>query len=340
MDYSSQNGDGSDFSNESTFKLALFCLSILKCLKTKQDAIVISLKHLENQLENPLRILSTLLRNINSAPHMPLFTPPFPLPSFTALKEIITLILKNTARTVSTLRLLFLIQSLLQSERDSLKDLTRMRGAITDTFNSGFRFLCLAGILDIERDQSSLSDIGYNLCTKLLKIRTTQREHVKEHNKSVYINPDFTLIIPQQELPSEALYHILAHTDITKEDVILHARITKGSIIRAHKRSMTHETFLAMLKQFAKSEIPQNLNFLISEWSDNIVQVRILNPTVIYTNTPSLIDEITFSELKPAIIERISDHYAIIDREYLGEVIKVAHKKDAVIRVFEDVESG
>lgn len=329
--------DGKELDSEITLQLALNLLFTLKNLTIKNDAAIINLSNIEKELDNPVKILKKILKNLYSESDNPLFHSPFPLPSLNTQTEIISLTAKYCRESIASMSLIFVIITLLKYNQKELKNLSQIRKKISSDFHNCIRFLCMAGIIDVDNGILQLSDIGYEVASKLFRIKLPQRE-TRDFEKNIYINPDFTLIIPQREMPSEALYHILTHTDIVKEDIILNSRISKQSIIRAHKRGMSHDNFLSTLKRYSKNEIPQNLHFLITDWSENIIQIKILNPTILYTNYPSLIDEIAYSDLKDSIIDRLSENYAIIDRNFLSEIIKMTNKKDVIIRIFEDID--
>ena len=153
--------------------------------------------------------------------------------------------------------------------------------------------------------------------------------------KNVYLNPDFTLIIPKKEITSDALYHILTHTEIIKDDIILHARISRESILAALKREMNNNKFFSSLKKYLKIEIPDNLNFLISEWLNQTIRMNIFNACEINTDN-SFLDKISHSKIKNCIIKRLADEYAIIDTKYLDKLIKMAKENDAIINLFDE----
>ena len=58
--------------------------------------------------------------------------------------------------------------------------------------------------------------------------------------------------------------------------------------------------------------------------------------TILKSTHPSFIDEILLGELKGAILERISQNYAIIDRKYIDKIVRHAKKSEALIEMFEE----
>jgi hypothetical protein len=180
-----------------------------------------------------------------------------------------------------------------------------------------------------------LSDIGRDLACQMLKIFP---EETAAPGKNIYINPDFTLIIPAQELPSDALYHLLTHTDIIKHDVIINTVISRPAIVRAQKRGMTLNRFLETLGIYSKNELPQNLDFLLREWSNQTINIKISQHILLTSSHSEFIDELMLGIAKEGIIERISQTHALVRKEYIDEIIKIGRKKDAVISLFNELE--
>jgi hypothetical protein len=84
-----------------------------------------------------------------------------------------------------------------------------------------------------------LSDAGYEVAQKLLRIKTTEQE--ENISKSLYINPDFSLMVPVRELPSASLYRIMAWTEMVKDDIILNAQISRARALHGHADTVFKE---------------------------------------------------------------------------------------------------
>jgi hypothetical protein len=151
---------------------------------------------------------------------------------------------------------------------------------------------------------------------------------------SAYINPDFSIMIPPDDLPSDTLYRVLSCTDVTKNDVVMHCKITKESVLAAHKRRMHPEKYLGELERYLKNGIPQNLLFMVKEWIAQSLELSIQECVIIKSNHPSFIDDILTGSLKAAVIERISPNYAVIKRSMVDEVVKSGTKHNAIISLF------
>lgn len=333
--------DGTPIDPDMIAQLVLYNLNLLRCITMKKDAVVVSLKSIEADLENPQRLLLRIFRLFqNDEPATALFPPPFQMPTLSGATEIIETIVRFRECSYSHLLTAFLAASLSRLGREKLHLLPDARRKAIGQLRGGIRVLCCYGIIEAKDGVMRLSEIGLELAQKIQKGKKTQPEKQERNIKKIYINPDFTIIIPKHEVPSEAIYHLLAHTDIIKDDVILHTRISKGSIVRAHKRGTPQREFLATLERCARNEIPQNLNFLLNEWSNQTIRVKITDAILLHSSHPSLLDELSFHELKDAVLDRLSPHYAVIDRRHLDAILKFAQKKDAVISLFESDESA
>ena len=330
---------GNEVSQKDMSQLSLYILYLLKGLKVKKDSIIISLKNIEDELKDPVDLLIKVIKLLHSRVDDPLFAAPIKMPSFKIIRNVLKLIYECKNSPYSFLQSIYLIKPLSMLSNDELSTLIDTREKTLEQFKKGMNFLCIMGIIEIRHGIIKLSDIGDEIVDRLFKTNGNNVKEMEEERKEIYINPDFSLIIPKNEIPSIALFHILTHTKVLKDDVILHSIISKNSIIRAHKRGMTQDYFISTLKKYSKNEIPQNLSFLLTEWPKQSIDIKIKNVMLINSSHPSFLDELAYGNLKSSIIERIAPTYAIIDSYYLDQIIKAAKKNNAAVRLFEDEEN-
>lgn len=334
--------NGKEIDRSDLFRLCLFIFYINKSITVKRDAVIISLKNIQGVIEDPVKFLLIIINSLQSIDiDNELFSAPFEVPSIEDIISIIKNINKSTASSYSYLRLTRILNPLSELKSREIQDISRARKDIKSNFNITMRFLCITGIIEIENGNVRLTETGRIIASKLLKQKVSKGQEPASDSdamKKIYINPDFTLIVPQNEVPSVSLYHILAHTDIIKEDVIINARINKNSVLNAYKRGMSVKNFFSHLKKYSKLGIPQNLEFTINEWINQTVKLNIREVILLRASHSSFIDELAFSDFKAGLIERISPEHAVIDRRYLDRIIKFARKGEAVIDLFD--ESG
>lgn len=328
--------DGREITREETSQFCLYILNLLETITLKKNSVFVSLTNLKDHLSSPSEILHILLKNFtnNNVKIDNLFNPPFRIPDKDSFKLIIDLFIKSEKINPEVLQKIFFIKKIINNDQ-ALNRLSEKRIIYFENFEDSIRFLLFFGIINYEDGNYILSDIGKTL---FLKISSEKKPNVQINEKNIYINPDFTLMIPKEEISSKTLYSLLAYTEIIKNDIILHTQITKESILKAYKRGMNIEKFISILNETAKNDIPQNLSFLLKDWIEQTLTLNINYVTILKTNHASFFEEILYGPLKSCIVERISDNYAIINREYLDEITKIAESKNAIISIMGDID--
>jgi len=327
---------GADIPIEESAQFSMFILNRLGCLKLNKDIAGISLHDIRNELDQPLLLMKRILKSAGgSGSYDDFFKPPFEIPSYDFCKTIIKLLYKLKSATYAYLKITILAKTLSEANEKTFADGLINPQEELERFGTVMTFLCIMGIIDVTGGRIALSDIGRDLASQMLKAYT---EESAPTAKNIYINPDFTLIIPAQELPSDALYHLLTHTDITKHDVIINTIISRPAIVRAQKRGMSLDRFLETLALYSRNELPQNLDFLLREWSSQTINIKISQHILLTSSHPDFIDELMLGIVKEGIIERISQTHALVKKEYIDEIIKIGRKKDAVISLFNELE--
>jgi hypothetical protein len=333
--------DGTEFDPGKLTQLSLYLLFIQNCITINNDSIIISFKNIERYLDNPLEWLLNIIKLLHDlAKDNILLESPFEMPEYNDLILMIDLIHRNTNNTFKFIESVYFVKIISQLSGGQFINIKQIRHKIKKNFQISMRFMCISGIIEIVNNSIKLSDIGLRIAEKLhikdINLLEETSDKIQKDTKKVYLNSNFTLITPKKEIPSDALYHILTHTDIVVDDVILHTRISRESILTSLKRGMTNDMFFYVLKKYLKTEIPENLNFLISEWMSQTIRLKIFNAVILYANQQSFIDKIAHSKIKSGILKRISSNYAVIDRKYMDKLIKMAKESDTVINLFDE----
>ncbi len=315
--------------------LASFCLYILyqmKLLNINRENVSVTFKPVEEQLSRPSSFLKLVMDAIKIPTQKdPLLEPRIEIPDEETMTILRDRVIRQQGHSVSSLFSIYQLEAYSYLMTHDISDIRSLKESLSQEFNRGMNLFILTGIFALDDDRIILSDAGIDLYRQ-----HRDAENTGETRKTIYINPDFTVMIPTREVSSDIQYHILAHTDMIQDDMIIHARITRQSILKAQQRGMDQDVFLYSLEQYAKNKIPQNLSFQLREWVTRTLRVQIQRAILLHSSDPEFIDEIADGKLKPAIEKRITQHYAIINPEYLDRIIKASHKKDAVISIFED----
>lgn len=328
-----KNYNGEQLDREETAQFSLQLMNILECLKIDRDIGVVSLKKIADKLDDPVQILKALFNRI-LAGHRPadIFTSAIVIPEPGDIKTMLSIFQRLKRGECHYYKLLFTMSDRIASLKKNDRIETDEPEKENHRFQSLIEFLVITGTTGIEQGEIYLTEEGRWLQSALANKKYTRDT---ECSRCVYINPDFTLMIPDKEIDPVSLYYLLAYTDIIKDDVITEVAITKNSIVNANKRGMFVEKFISTLNRYAKNGIPQNLEFLLKEWTNQTIRIEITRSILIHSSHSTLLDEISYSSISGLIIKRISENYAIIDRDSIDEIIKFSKKFDVVINIFE-----
>jgi len=305
-------------------QLALYLLSITNSLSVTTTNVNSTLKHLQKVLLHPHQITHMIIQ-VAGKENNPLFPNPLPVNN-DIIKSVVRIIKKYTNKTLDTYILIHFLESLPEIFSESIQEIDDYYENVRINVLTAINFLCAIGIIEIINNAIQFSDIG--------KIIFQQEKKSSQMTaRAIYINPDFSLVIPYHEIPSDISYILLVFTDITSTDVTIHAKISKISILNAIKRGMNPEIFISVLKEYAKNQLPQNIRFQLDEWIEHTPSVTIKRGVILNSDKKEFIDELSHSLPKGAIVERISNNHIIISESALDTVIKFAQKKDVVMTI-------
>ncbi len=328
---------GDDFEEEEKAYFSMQLLNILGCLRLDKDIGIISLKSLAEKIEDPVLILKAIFTKISDGvvPEE-IFCGEFRIPDYHYIKILMTILARLKPADLNYLRLVFIINNAASGVRRTEDSLGNYISAIEGEFTKTLDILLICGLAAIDKGKIHITESGKRLYSILAGKKYSREE---DTGRSIYISPDFTLMINDRDIDPVSLYRIMAFTDIVKEDVVIEAAITKSSIINSRKRGMNIDVFIETLKNHAKNEIPQSLEFLINDWTKQTISVRISRPVVIHSSHSTFIDEILYSNYAKAVVHRISENYAIISLDSIDDIVKFSKKYDIILTIFEDEEN-
>ena len=330
--------NGEPIDNEELALFAIHVLSRLGCLRLHKDAASASLKNIVEELNNPHQLILNIFKVIHSLEHKPDYFPsPYEIPKLEMFERVIKIIHANKDMNINYLKIVLLAGLLSEKCFEQDINLQETRKLYFKKIDMVLTFLYLFGIIEEDNEAISFSDIAYKTIHKISNIPYEEKPE-PAYKKCVYINPDFTLMIPAEELSSESVYFLLTHTEVNNDDVVLNCTINRSSLVQAYKRGIELSRFMGTLEKYSKNEIPQNLNFLINDWLKQTVKIVIKDTLLLHSSHPSFIQDMLVGRKKKAVIEHISPHYAIIDKNHLDDIIKTAKANDALISLFEDQE--
>lgn len=328
--YSLTDWNGQQLSIDESSQLSLYLMDMLRIISLRKDAVFADLSSVSDDIISPDKLVKKIItKQKDKFECNAVFSPPFKTPGKSELESFINALIRNSSVNISHMKTHFFASSVTVSP-NFLNRLNESRQIITESFINTFRFLLLLGLVEVSGGEIILSPIYEKI---------TGKQKTEPEVKSLYINPDFSLIVPKDTVKLEAIYLIVAYSELLKNDVIINAKITKDSIIKAYKRGMEPDVFSAKLEMLTQNPLPQNLAFLLKEWVNQTHKIDISLVHVVHTNRTDFLEELNNHFFETNQFKQISDNYAIIKKSALDEVIKLAEKHKAVITLMND-ESG
>ncbi|NLV68325.1 MAG: hypothetical protein GXY14_11705, partial [Spirochaetes bacterium] len=325
---------GETAESEDTAMLILTLLHIMNCLKLDRDIGVITLKPVAEFIDDPVLMLKHIAAKLaDTRKKDDIFTGSIVIPSFNDLKTLINILGRIKSAELNYLKAAFMTSRLAVTVKKTGDTPAERMADYTGAFMASLDFLTLCGVSAIQEGIIVITEPGRRLYSML-----HGRKHTKETEAvpCIYISPDFTLMIPDRDIDPSSLYLIMAYTEMIRQDVVIEAAITKSSIINASKRGMNFEKFIATLRKYAKNEIPQNLEFLLDDWTRQTISINITRPVLLYSSHPNYIDELMYGAASKAVRERISENHVILNRENIDDVVKFSKKFDVKLNIFEE----
>lgn len=314
-------------------QLAIYLLSALETINKTKDAIFCTLDSLKEELDEPLLLVKKIITALKSNKgKVDFLDSEIKLPDMLETKKLLNLC-TTTPVSLANLRSIYIINEISNESKWLAINQILTQHNLDEKFSSTLDFLIISGMVAADKNGIYLTEIGSGIINHFAG--KSPPLIPARNDKNIYINPDFSLIIPVMEIPPKDLYILMSHLELLQADVILRASITKKSIVRAFKRGMSVDVFLKTLEKHAQNRIPQNLEFLINEWVTQTVKTEIISATLLKVSHSAFMDEIKYSPLNKGIIENISPTHALIRRDFIDDIIKFARERDAIIKIYE-----
>lgn len=151
----------------------------------------------------------------------------------------------------------------------------------------------------------------------------------------VIINPDATLIALPDKLSLHGTHLLKSFAELREFDRVYNFQITKESLQDALLLGNKIEEFLKFLEHVSKNRIPQNLTFLISEWSEQLPIVTIEEGVVLLGTSDKKLTELLLGQIKGKKIvkKELSDTAMIIYKNRVQEVMEIAEKLEMIVKL-------
>jgi len=152
---------------------------------------------------------------------------------------------------------------------------------------------------------------------------------------AVIINPDASLIALPDKLSIFDL-HLLKSFAVLKDfDKVYNFQITKESLQEGILLGNDIEAFLQFLEHITKGRIPQNLKFLITEWSEELPLLLIEEGVVLLETSNTKLMELLLGQLKGKKIvkKELSPTAIVVWKNKVQEVMEVAEKLEMIVKL-------
>lgn len=162
-------------------------------------------------------------------------------------------------------------------------------------------------------------------------------ENLKEDNSpgAVIVNPDASLVAMPDKLTIQGIHLLKSFTELKDFDHIYNFQITKDSLQEGLLLGNKVETFLEFLENVSKNKLPQNLRYLITDWSDDLPIVNIEEGVVLLETSDPKLTELLLGQIrgKKIVKKELSDTAMIIARNRVQEVMDVAEKLEMIVKL-------
>lgn len=339
------NCDGSSADPDVLCQTALFFFAALKVLHIDKAAAKINISRLRKYFDAPDAFTGVMLQALDEAGRIhEVFAPPYPMPDYKTVALIIKelYVLQGASKTYLETALLTAALSEEGGSEERLCKAAENIGEIKQRIAAGIRLLCITGTIKIAANgEFSLSEAGYETAKFLFKLKVSELPSPQENK--IYVNSDYSMLVPAQEVPPLCVYQILFWCEVIKDDVLLTVKISNASLLTAQKRGASVEKFIDTLKACSKDAIPGNMEFQINEWARQTLKVTISDAVIVNTSQADFLNELVYAHTKSgraaSAIKVLSPTCAAISRDCIDEIVKIAAKHNGIVSLFEEPEN-
>jgi hypothetical protein len=195
---------------------------------------------------------------------------------------------------------------------------------------SGLFYLSIFGLLEVEYPKRfiKLSPLGRSYF---------YNDELKNEDNpgAVIVNPDATIVAMPDQLSIYGLHLLKSFTVLKDFDKIYNFQITKESLQEGLLLGNNINEFIEFLNFVSKNRVPQNVLFLINDWSEVLPIVNIEEGVVLLETGSSKLMESLMGQIKSKKIvkKELSDTAIIIYKNKVQEVMEVAEKLEMIVKL-------
>ncbi len=151
----------------------------------------------------------------------------------------------------------------------------------------------------------------------------------------VIVNPDASIVVMPDMLSVYGLHILKTFAELKDYDKVYNFQITKESLQEGMLLGNNVEFFIEFLNTVSKNRVPQNLLFLISDWSEELPIVSIEENVVLLETGNEKLMELLIGQIKGKKIvkKELSPTAIIVHKNRIQEVMEVAEKLEMIVKL-------
>jgi hypothetical protein len=195
---------------------------------------------------------------------------------------------------------------------------------------SAILYMHLLGLLRVEYPKRyvTISNLGEHFFF---------RNSMRNTNEAgaLIINPDASLIAIPEKLTLEGIHLLKSFAALKEHDQVYNFQITKESMQQGMLLANDVEDFINFLEETSKNRVPQNVMFLINDWSKDLPIVSIEERVVLLETSDAALTELLLGQIKGKKIVRkeLSPTALIIQKNRVTEVMDIAEKLEMIVKL-------
>ena len=196
--------------------------------------------------------------------------------------------------------------------------------------HSSLFYMHLFGFLDVEypKRSISLSELGRHYFFG---------EEIRSFDErgSLYVNPDATVFAMPEKLSLFGIHLLKSFSELKSFENVYTFQITKESLQEGILLGNEITDFKNFLEENSRNKIPQNIIFLIAEWTNELPIVTIEDGVVLLETPTKVLMESLMGHIKNKriVIREISPKAVLISKSKISEVQAVAEKLEMIIKL-------
>lgn len=317
-------------------ELLLPIMRILDIVRIKKDDVVLR-NDWEDYLKlNPIEIHKRVIKAIEDTEdkftnYEEVFEPIYvPFYKKKVFQSVIKTLLKQERNIYYTIIALLVRENLIMNKNFLIREFPELYSNYTKEITSALFYLQLFGYLKVEYPDRwiSFSDLGLFF----LKKKPLNKESEKG---AIVVNPDLTIIAFPEKLTLDNLYLLKVFCELKSFENIYTFQLTRDSFLNAYLMKEDIDKFLNFLKEYCKSDLPQNLTFSINDWKTNIPLVTIIDECVLVKTKESNHMELLLGQIenKDTLIEQISPTTIVIEPQSIPEIIEIGERLNLLVKL-------